>query len=145
MADAPALGAGAPRGACRFESDLAYQSRGIKLRLVVGALLVLAVGACVDPFGNLPDGVQIDGVVVGPQVDCGVTSCTRVIDCASMEEFRTETPTGVAATQVYSEPDRLRDGTLITRAVEGNIVVFAMQDGTERAVTVMGLDSCMTG
>ncbi|MEX2010730.1 MAG: hypothetical protein WEF51_00685 [Chloroflexota bacterium] len=62
------------------------------MRLVVGALLVLAIGACVDPFGNLPDGVQIDGIVVGPQVDCGVTSCTRVVDCAEMQEFRKVAP-----------------------------------------------------
>jgi hypothetical protein len=113
------------------------------MRLVVGALLVLAVAACVDPFGNLPDGDQIDGIVVGPQVDCGTTSCTRVIDCAAMGEFRTETPTGVAATLVYSEPVSLRDGTPITRGVEGQVVVFEMQDGSQRAVTVMGLDSCI--
>jgi hypothetical protein len=115
------------------------------VRLVVGVLVALAVAACVDPFGNLPDGVQIDGIVVGPEVDCGTTSCTKVIGCAAMEEFRTETPTGVGATQVYSAPTRLRDGTLITRTVEGQIVVFEMQDGTRRAVTVPGLDSCMTG
>jgi hypothetical protein len=72
---------------------------------------VLAVGACVDPFGNLPDGVQIDGIVAGPEVDCGTTSCTRVIDCATMEEFRTETPTGVAATQLPgADPDSRRHG-----------------------------------
>jgi hypothetical protein len=32
MADAPALGAGAPQGACRFESDLAYDARTRPLR-----------------------------------------------------------------------------------------------------------------
>lgn len=107
------------------------------MRCVVGALLVLAIGACVDPFGNLPDGVQIDGIVVGPQVDCGVTSCTRVVDCAEMQEFRTESPTGIAATQVYEAPIQTRDGTGITRGVGIRIVVFEMWDGSERAVTVM--------
>jgi hypothetical protein len=137
MADAPALGAGAPKGACRFESDLAYQSRGVKLRFLVGVLFALPVAACVDPFGNMPDGVQIDGIVVGPQVDCGVTSCTRVVDCAAMEEFRTETPAGVAATQVYEAPIRTRDGTGITSGAAIRIVVFDMQDGSKRAVSVM--------
>jgi hypothetical protein len=77
------------------------------MRLVVGALLVLAVAACADPFGNLPDGVQIDGIVVGPQVDCGTTSCTKVIDCAAMEEFRTETPGGVAPRRSTRRRSRL--------------------------------------
>jgi hypothetical protein len=32
MADAPALGAGAPKGACRFDPDLAYQPIGCRVR-----------------------------------------------------------------------------------------------------------------
>jgi hypothetical protein len=107
------------------------------MRLVVGALLVLAVAACVDPFGNLPDGEQIDGILVGPPVDCGTTSCTKVIDCAAMEEFRTETPSGVTASQVYEGPTRLRDGTPITSGAGIRVVVFHMHDGSQRAVTVM--------
>ena len=115
------------------------------MRLLVGALLVLAVAACVDPFGNLPDGVQIDGIVVGSPVDCGTTSCTRVIDCAAMEEFRTETPTAVSATRVYSAPDRARDGTVFISSVGFQVVVFEMEDGAQRAVTVGDMDMCMTG
>ena len=66
------------------------------MRLVVGALLALAVGACADLFGNLPDGEQIDG-------------------------------------------------TLITSGGGSQTVVFEMEDGCKRAVTVYSLGMCMTG
>jgi len=114
------------------------------MRLVAGFLLAVAVAGC-DPFGKLPAGEQIDGIVVGPGGPCedGADQgfCAALLTCAIQVEFGGADP-GIATWQVHSLPDRLRDGTLVTRGGAVATVVFQLRDGPRRATHVAETDRC---
>jgi hypothetical protein len=115
------------------------------LRLLLGVLLLLAVGACGDPFGNLPDGDQIDGIWVGPGDACQDGGdegfCQALLTCAVQNEFGGADP-GIDTWRVHGPPERLRDGTLLVYGGAVAIVVFDLRDGTRRATSVMETDRC---
>jgi hypothetical protein len=115
------------------------------LRLLLGVLLLLAVGACGDPFGSLPDGDQIDGIWVGPGDACQDGGdegfCQALLTCAVQNEFGGADP-GIDTWRVHGPPERLRDGTLVVYGGAVAIVAFDLRDGTRRATSVMETDRC---
>ena len=114
------------------------------MRLVVGALLVLLVVAC-DPFGKLPAGEEIDGIVVGAGGPCQDGAdpgfCRALLKCAIQNEFGGTDP-GVVSWQMHGTPGHLRDGTLVVTGGAITIVVFELADGTRRATQVAETDRC---
>lgn len=114
------------------------------MRLLVLFLFVFLLAGC-DPFGRLPDGEQIDGIWVGAGGPCqdGADQglCDALFTCAVDVEFGGADP-GIVSWQVHSPPNRLRDGTLVTRGGTIAIVVFEVADGSLRATQVSETDRC---
>ena len=107
-------------------------------RLAVVAILQLIVAGCT--FG--PDRV-VDGWPIGPAVDCagaGAASCDRLITAATAElERRDPGHPAIQRAALHDEAparDALGHTILLTRTLSLSVALFALADGSERAVGV---------
>jgi hypothetical protein len=117
----------------------------IRGTLLGGLFVVVAVVKVAGwAVGAEPDGTQIDGIWVGQPVNCPATgdrSCARLAECAAQSLWPSHRP-NADLVRFFDLPERLKNGTLITRGTGGTVVVFDGPNGARRSSLVLSTDSC---
>jgi hypothetical protein len=117
--------------------------RTVILVLATWALLISTVSAC--RAESPPAGQKVDAYWAGDPYRCppgGPLTCEHLATCATKLLWPIGPP-AVDSYRIYDPPDRLQDGTIISRGGWHVVVVFyPTDDGPPRAVQVRETDNC---
>ena len=114
--------------------------RGVTLAFVV--VVLAGCNTVLFPREALPDGTLVDGIWIGDPIDCATVDCAAITACAIERGIGPQDRDDIAASAVFTRPERLTDGTLVVYGGPVLAVVFDMADGTRRADYVIGYDDC---